>query len=260
MNALVIEDETVASNQLCRMIGEVAPDITVTQVLQSIEESVSWFQQNEQPDLVFMDIHLADGSAFHIFDSVSIECPIIFTTAYDQYALDAFKVNGIDYLLKPINRDDLRLAIEKYRRLRAHATDDAQHATQGPSNAELAEMLRALTSHRYKSYFLIPNADRLVPLEVSQMACIYLDNKISYAIMFDGSHHAINTPLDDIMQQLDPAYFFRANRQYIIAHNAIKDIHYWLGGKLSVKLSVETPERITISRQRASEFKEWYTA
>jgi len=255
---LIIEDEQVATQHLSRLLEEVAPDMELVATLQSVEESVEYFNNQSPVDLVFMDIHLADGLAFHIFDQVAISCPIIFTTAYDQYALDAFKVNSIDYLLKPINRDDLTRALDKLRRLTQ--TDDSADTEDSQSKLQNLIQLFQSQQRRYKSYFLIPLRDKLVPLQVSQIAYIHVDESGTRLVTFEGTAHTLDKPLDTLQSQLDPELFFRANRQFIVAHNAVKDISLWPIGKLHLTLTVPTPEKIIVSRARASEFKEWYTA
>ena len=251
MNAVIIEDEQIAAQNLERLLCETSPNTNIVAKLQSVEESIEFFSSDNAVDVVFMDIHLADGLSFSIFDSVSITAPIIFTTAYDQYALDAFKVNSIDYLLKPINKDDLTRAMQKLHKLEDKTTGKV------PENIEtLIEMMRR---PRYKSFFLIPVLDKLVPLNVNDIAYIYRDDKMSRAVTFNGQSHSLDKPLDAIFTQLDPTKFFRANRQYIIAHSAVKDITMWPLSKLHVSLNVETPEKIIVSRARVSEFKDWYT-
>ncbi|MDR1781128.1 MAG: LytTR family DNA-binding domain-containing protein [Tannerella sp.] len=251
MKAIIIEDEIVASKALQILINEVDASIEIQAVLQSIEESVEWFRTSGMPDLAFMDIHLADGSSFAIFDEVSVSCPVIFITAYDEYALKAFQVNSIDYLLKPINRKDLERAIDKYRNLVSHPDENNKLIN------KLMESLRQ-SGANYKSYFLVPEKDKLIPLPVRDIAYIYVDTKMVKAITFAGRTYYMDSVLDDLMQQLDPSLFFRANRQFIIAHKAVKDISLWFGSKLSVNLTVATPERIIVSKARATEFKKWF--
>ena len=251
-NILIIEDEIVAAQHLQRTLAQLSPQFNVLAVIQSIEESVEYFSNSTSssadpyPDLCFMDIHLADGLAFHIFDQVNITCPIIFTTAYDQYALQAFKVNSIDYLLKPIGLDDLRRALDKLENL-----------TSPPPPVPAAAL--ASSFKHYRSHFLIPHLDKLVPVEISQIACLYIEDKLTRVLLLGGQQHTIDKPLDLIMEQLDPALFFRANRQYIVAHRAIKEISVWPIGKLALTLAVPTPDRIIISKARVPEFKTWYT-
>jgi two-component system LytT family response regulator len=212
---------------------------------------VEWFQTSSPPDLVFMDIHLADGSAFNIFERITIPCPIIFTTAYDEYALKAFEVNSIDYLLKPINKKDLARAIDKYKNFSFHPGNNRDLI-----NKLLVSIKQNTVS--YKSYFLVPEKDKLIPLATHDIAYIYIDAKMVKAVTFGERVYYMDTVLEDLMRQLDPKLFFRANRQYIIAHKAVKDISLWFGSKLSVNLNVAATERIIVSKVRVGEFKKWF--
>jgi two-component system, LytTR family, response regulator LytT len=252
MKALIIEDELVAGQNLQRLISQVADDIQVIAVLQSVEESIEWFSLNTGPDVVFLDIHLADGSAFSIFEKVRISCPVIFTTAYDEYALKAFEVNSVDYLLKPINLKNLERAVLKLRSLLTAKTD----------NAELiSNMLAAFRQTKivYKSNFLIPYKDKFIPLAIHKIACFYSENKMVKIVTEDNQIYNMDSSLEDIYIQLDPAQFYRANRQYIVSHKDIKDISVWFGSKVSINLNVAVPEKIIVSKARVSEFKTWYT-
>lgn len=249
MNVLIIEDELVAAQQLQRLLAAADPELVVLAVLQSIEESVEYFTEHAAPELVFMDIHLADGSSFGIFDQVKVDCPIIFTTAYDQYAMQAFKVNSIDYLLKPIDASDLARALEKYRRLASPAQGDM---------SALMQMMKQ-QYRQYKSYFLIPAGDRLLPLSVADIAYIWLDNKVARIATIDNRSFALDKPLDVLMEQLDPALFYRVNRQFIVAHDAITDIGFWLLGKLKLNLCVATPDNIIVPKAKVPDFKLWFS-
>ncbi|HEY5499724.1 MAG TPA: LytTR family DNA-binding domain-containing protein [Bacteroidales bacterium] len=252
MKAVVIEDELVASQNLQRLIIQTNEDIQVIAVLQTVEESVEWFTLNTPPDLVFMDIHLADGSAFSIFEKVKINCPIIFTTAYDEYALKAFEVNSIDYLLKPINTKTLERAIGKWRNLRATNEDQTD---------VISAMLSSLkqTKEVYKSHFLIPYKDKFIPLSVDTIACFYTENKMAKIVTVDNQTYTMDSTLEELFVQLNPSQFFRANRQYIVSHKAIKDLSTWFGSKLAINLLVPVPDKIIVSKARVSEFKAWYT-
>ena len=252
MKAIIIEDESVAAQALRSLVQELHPEMEMVAVLQTIEESVEWFEENPMPELVFMDIHLADGSSFAIFDKVDITCPIIFTTAYDEYALKAFEVNSIDYLLKPINKADLERALNKLQHLTAASRDQEKASLEGL----LAQMGGA--KKKYKTCFLLPERDKLIPLAVSNIAYVYIDTKTVKAIAMDGHTYYLNQTLDDIMAQLDPEQFFRANRQFIISRNAVKDLSVWFGNKLAVNLNVPVPEKIIVSKARVGEFKTWF--
>ena len=253
MKTVIIEDEKIAAQSLKSVINQLDASIEVLAILQTVEDSVEWLTNNPQPDLLFVDIHLADGSSFSIFDKVKVKCPIIFTTAYDEYALKAFEVNSIDYLLKPINKDDLQRALNKYKNLK------------GQSDAiDYMSVVSQLLAHanavnNYKEYFLVPERDKLIPLATKDIAFIYIDLKLIKAVTYSGKIYYMNQNLDELMSQLNPKKFFRANRQYIIAHEAVKDVSIWFGNKISINLTVPTEEKIIVSKARVSEFKNWYS-
>ena len=250
MKALIIEDEIMAAKTLKKLLGEVSPDTEVIGVLESIEDSVDWISQHPMPDLIFMDIHLADGTSFTIFDRVTVTCPVIFTTAYDEYALKAFEVNSIDYLLKPINKEALERAIGKYHNISSNSLGQKQ----------LDVLLKQLGAKpKYKSCFLLPERDKLVPLPTSEIAYAYIDTKTVKLVTFDNKTFYMNHTLDDVMSELDPHEFFRANRQFVVARSSIKDVSVWFGNKLAINLFVETPEKIVVSKARVAEFKTWFT-
>ena len=253
MKAVIVEDEHIAAQNLQRMLTTLSPDMEVIAVLQSVEESIEWFMLHPVPDLVFMDIHLADGSSFSIFEKIEISCPVIFTTAYDEYALKAFEVNSIDYLLKPINLKNLERAMTKFRNL--------QPVDKNIESDAVTRLLASfmLNKESYKSNFLIPHKDKLIPLATDKIACFYTGNKSVNILTLDNKTFGLDATLDDLYTQLDPARFFRANRQYIVAHKAIEDISIWFGSKISVNLVVSAPERIIVSKARVSDFKTWYT-
>lgn len=247
MRVVIIEDETAAARNLQAIIKKVLPDAEVLAMLESIEDSVEWFGANNTPDLLFMDIHLADGEAFRIFDRTDISCPIIFTTAYDEYALEAFKVNSIDYLLKPIKEAEIQRAIEKLQRL--SKTELAK------KREDIAEMAR---NRDEQKVFLIPIRDKIVPLKIEDVAFFYTADEKVRAFDFSGSSYPMDRSLDKLLRILSETDFFRANRQFIVARNAIADITVWFGSRLSLNLRVKAPERIVISKDRVPEFKRWF--
>jgi two-component system LytT family response regulator len=249
MKALVIEDEVLASKHLQLVLDE-AGDISVIAVLESVRETVKWFGKNPQPDIVFMDIHLSDGSAFEIFNQIRITCPIVFTTAYDEYALKAFKVNSIDYLLKPIEVTDVKDALRKLKEL--SGSDNMQTAV----NNLIASFKRGT---KYKSHFLISvKGDKFIPVQSDDLACFYVDSGTIKALTFEGKSYNLDFTLDELTDLLDPALFFRANRQYLISRKSIKDIDLWFNSRLSVNLKVTVPDKIVISRGRIQEFRRWF--
>lgn len=244
MKVLIIEDETAAAQNLQAILREIDPSIQVLEVLESIEESADWLRSNPQPDLLFMDIHLADGESFRILDRVDITAPVIFTTAYDQYALEAFRLCSIDYLLKPIAVDDVKRALEKLQRLTGN-----ERTSYTPRIKQAVK--------EYEETFLIHQRDKIIPLHRDQIAFCYTANERVMAYDFQGESYPIDRTLETLQAQLPASDFFRANRQFIISRRAVQEITVWFGSRLSLSLTVETPERIIISKARVPEFKAW---
>lgn len=252
MKALIIEDEIMAAQSLQKLLGEVSPETEIIAVLETIEDTVAWLEENPMPDFMFMDIHLADGSSFAIFDRVDITCPVIFTTAYDEYALKAFEVNSIDYLLKPISKEALGRAMRKYHLVGQRMQND------NLSNYE-ALLEQLIGKKHYKRCFLLPERDKLIPLSSSDIAYAYIDTKMVKLVSMSGKSYYMSQTLDDLLTQLDPQTFFRANRQFIISRDAVKDVSIWFGNKLAINLIMETPEKIVVSKARVAEFKHWFS-
>ena len=248
MKALLIEDETAAARNLAAVLREVAPGVQIVATLESVAESIEWLRSNPQPDLLFMDIHLADGDSFRIFGAVEVTAPVIFTTAYDRYALEAFKVSSIDYLLKPINADDVRRALEKLRRL-----------TSG-ERLDYGSRVRSLAAQRQEEVFLVRVRDRIIPLQRDRIAYCYTSNEKVTACDFDGETYPLDKTLEALQALLPERDFFRANRQFIVARRAVKEIAVWFGSRLTLHLTVDTPERIVISKARVPEVKTWLRA
>jgi two-component system, LytTR family, response regulator LytT len=246
MKALIVEDEIAAQRNLISVLTEVAPYITVIGITDTVSDTIEWLRSNPKPDVIFMDIHLADGHSFHIFDAVEVTTPIIFTTAYDQYALEAFKLNSIEYLLKPIKANDLTHALNKLTTL---------------TNQELVEQLKRLTTATVTpgstKLFLIPFKSKLIPLSVDDVCFFYTTNEHVQVTTLNGQTYPMDKSLDTIMATLSSSDFYRANRQFIVARRAIKDIDVWFGNRLSVNLVQKTPERVIISKNRVAEFKIW---
>ena len=250
MKVLIIEDETAASEDLIAILHEIDEDIEVLDVLESVKQTVRWLRANPAPDLIFMDIHLSDGSAFTLFQEIEVETPIIFTTAYNQYAIDAFNVNSIDYLLKPIKISDMTRALEKFRRL--------------TSNDVMAYLQRVVSlgkthTEGYVSSLLVPVCDKLVPVDVNNVVCIYNTDHKTQIILSDGRNISYGKSLDAIMLSLNPMKFYRANKQYIVSRSYIKDIVIWYDNRLLVNMKLELPEPLYVSKNKASEFKNWMT-
>lgn len=250
MNVLIIEDETAAAVNLKAILRSVVPDCNVINILESVEESVEYFNDKSQPspDLVFMDIHLADGESFRIFDSVDIQVPIIFTTAYDEYALRAFKVNSIDYILKPIKEEDLRHAIDKFTRLGGIERNEYKSRV---------DTMIEKSKRDNQRVFLVHYKDKIIPLSIDDVAFFYTSNEKVAAHTYAGERYIIDRTLEVLQSTLPEDEFFRANRQFIVARKAVKDIAVWFGSRLALNLTLDTPEKIIISKARVPEFKQW---
>ena len=253
MKAVIIEDEKIAADLLRNLINQLDENIEVVTTLQTVEDSIEWLENNQHPDIMFVDIHLADGSSFSIFEKTEVRCPIVFTTAYNEYALKAFEVNSIDYLLKPINKDDLQRALNKYKNLKGDNKDLDYKKF-------VSRFLNEGNVNNYKEYFLVPERDKLIPLAAKDIAYIYIDLKLIKAVTFSGKVYYLNQNLDEMMNQLNPKNFFRANRQYIVAHESIKDVSMWFGNKISLNLTLPTEEKIIVSKARVAEFKNWFVS
>ena len=250
MKVLIIEDETAASENLIAMLQEIDGEIEVLKVLESVQQTVRWLSSNPAPDLIFMDIHLSDGSAFTLFQEIDVTVPIVFTTAYDQYALEAFTVNSIDYLLKPIKTSELERALDKFKRW---TSNDVMDYLQ-----RMMKMKPASTSE-YTSSLLVPVKDRLVPVSMDDVACIYSTDRKTQIYTKSGQMMLYNRSLDSIIVGLNPSRFFRANKQYIVARDCVKDIVVWFDSRLLVNMPIELPEPLFVSKNKAAEFKNWMT-
>jgi two-component system response regulator LytT len=247
MTTIIIEDEKPAARMLQRKLEKL--DIPVQVMLHSVREAVEWFQQNPHPDLIFLDIQLSDGLSFEIFEKVSIQSPIIFTTAYDEYALRAFKLNSIDYLLKPIDEDDLEVAVEKYRKLIS------------PKPAIDMQMIRQLfTSSKapeYKKRFSIKVGDHIKVIPIEDVELFYSEFKGTFLFTTEGRNYLLDTTLESLEKELEPAQFFRVSRKFIIANTALKDIVVYSNSRLKLNLKTYNKEEIIVSRERVGDFKEW---
>ncbi|MEJ2005054.1 MAG: LytTR family DNA-binding domain-containing protein [Cyclobacteriaceae bacterium] len=248
MKVLIVEDEHASARNLQDILMDIG-QIEVIDVLDSIEDSVDWFSSNAEPDVLFLDIHLADGSSFEIFNQVDIACPIIFTTAYDEHALEAFQVNSVSYLLKPIKQLDVEEALDKLRLL------------QGKSSwmDEIRELKRILyQKQQYKSHLLVSlKDDKLLPLSVEQIAYINIEEGVVKIHTHEGKRYFPDSNLDELASMLDPTDFYRANRQYIISRRALKDVDAWFNHRLAVNLKLPVEDRIIVSKARVSDFKNW---
>jgi len=247
MRALIVEDEAMARRNLIRMLSENFPDIEVVGYTSSILETVAWLQANTC-DVIFMDVELSDGNCFEIFRQVNIQSKVVMTTAYDSYAIKAFEVNSIDYLLKPIELTALQRAVERCR-----------NASQKTDVAKVLEALskpKEETAH-YKERFLVRFNDRIVPVDTKSVAYFFSKNKYTCLMTFEGQEYVLNPSLDDIENELDPKEFFRVSRSFIIAKRSVQSITKILGGRLKITATPPSEEGIEVSRARVDDFLEW---
>lgn len=258
MNVVIIEDEKAAVRNLAAILVELNADIKIIKTLDSINGTIEWFSANPMPELIFMDIHLADGSAFEIFEHLHITCPIIFTTAYDEYALRAFKVNSIDYLLKPIDRMDVQKALRKFEEL--YQSSSLPHTFHDSTLEQLIRSLRK--KENYRTHFLIPmKGDKLFPVAICSILYFYIKDAQVKAALNDGGEYPISQTLDELADSIDPNRFFRVNRQFLISREAIRDIDLWFNSRLSINLkNAPGTDKILVSKVKVAEFKEWFSS
>ncbi len=249
MKILIIEDEKPAADRLIKMIADLEPSAEILETLVSIKSSVEWFAKHPVPDLVMMDIHLADGQSFEIFSRVEITAPVIFTTAYDEHALDAFKVNSIDYLLKPIKTEDLARAFEKVKRLTSF-------------NPRQLEMMISKLTGRQKDFqkrMVIRFGDTIKMIDIAEVSYFYTEDKINYLCTTGNLRYPIDYNLDELENLLNPEQFFRINRQFIINIKAIDKMLAWSKSRVKVVLNPPTSEDTIVSTERSPYFKDWLT-
>lgn len=248
MNTIIIEDETLAAQRLNDLINTYDPGIQVKAHLDSIEASIEWLQNNPQPNLIFMDIQLGDGLSFSIFSQITISSPVIFTTAFDQYTLRAFKVNSIDYLLKPIKQSELNQALDKYKSL---------HPVVTPNQRIFEDMLKIIQGNHFKQRFLIKQGKDLLYIPVEDILVFYSEDGHSFLKTRNQSRYLLDYTLDQIEEMIDPTGFFRINRKCIIHLDSIRKIQPYFSGRLSLELDPACPQNMTVSRDRVADFKEW---
>jgi len=245
MKVIILEDEKRAAHLLERLLAKIAPHMSVVAKLESIRDGVKYLQNNPEPDLIFSDIQLADGLSFEIYNQVSVSCPIIFTTAYDHYAIEAFKTNGIDYLLKPIEEERLTQAIEK-----------AKHFSPGLALEKLLSVTNQASAKSYKSRFMVKVGDKIKSIPVEEIMVFY-SQKASFILTVDKHTYCIDYTLDQLEPMLDPETYFRINRKYIVSINACTHILAWSNSRLRLKIEGTDDPDIIVARERVQEFKNW---
>lgn len=250
MRTIIIEDEKPSARRLERMLTKL--QVPVQQLLHSVNGSIKWLLENEQPDLIFLDIQLSDGLSFEIFEEVDIESAIIFTTAYDEYALKAFKLNSVDYLLKPIDEEELETALKKFQTKFTNANEVTANLS------ELKKLLGAETSSKnYKKRFTVKVGQHLKMFPVEEIECFYSENKGTYLHTKNNRSYLLETTLENLEEELNPEKFFRVSRKFFVSINAIEDMVNYTNSRLKVKLNHFNEQEIIVARERVKDFKEW---
>lgn len=251
LRILLIEDEEPAAKRLEKMIREAEPQADILAVIASASSAISWFAANEEPDLIFSDIQLADGTSFDVFREVNVKCPVIFVTAYDQYAIDAFKLNSVDYLLKPLKKDELTAALEKYR-----TTRPSPAATPA---LDIQKLLQAYSPQApvYKTRFIVRYGDHIKTIPTEEAAYFYTEDKVNFITTFEGRRYAIDMNLDQLETALDPKLFFRINRQFIVSIRSIAEMFAYTKGRVLIKLNPAAKQETIVSTELSAEFKSW---
>lgn len=249
MNITIIEDELRTAKSLETIIKELKPVARITGPYQSVEEAVEALSTGPQPDLIFMDIQLADGLSFEIFKSVKIDCPVVFCTAFDEYSLEAFRSNGVDYILKPFSKADIAAALQK--------VDELKNFFQQKSTGDLESLLSRLSPAHTKTSFLVFKNQKYTTVQTDSIAFFYIRNESTSIMTFDGQDYTLDRSLDSVTAAVSAKQFFRVNRQYLVNFKAIKEVEHYFLRKLYVKLVVETPEKLLINKEKSHSFLNW---
>ncbi len=249
MNVLIIEDEEPAANRLKKMVTELEPETNVLENIVSVRSAIDWFKNNPVPDLVFSDIQLSDGLSFEIFKSVDVQCPVIFITAFDEYAIDAFKVNSIDYLLKPIKREDLQVSLEKFKKL----------TTKAAPALDITKVMEVFTAPKsgYKTRFIVRYGEHIKTIKIEEVAYFYTEDKINFLTTNEARRYTIDYNLDNLESMLDPKIFIRINRQFIISIHAISEMFTYSKSRVLIKLNPPCKHETIVSTERSGDFKLW---
>jgi len=247
MTILIFEDENLAAEKLKNTLLEIDPAFEIIGTLRSVESAAEWLLQNAAPDLIISDIKLLDGLSFEIFQQVKVNVPVIFTTAYDQFAIRAFEVNSVDYLLKPVQKDKLALSLQKFQERKGTA----------PLPYEAVLKMLQTARPEFKSRFMVRIGQRITAIPVEDIAYFFSESKLTYIVTDDNRRYPFDLPLDEIDQQLNPKSFFKINRQYIVSFGSIAGIHPYFKGRIKLKLAPDQPDEIIVSSETTPAFKKW---
>jgi two-component system, LytTR family, response regulator LytT len=251
MKLLIVEDEELAAKKLQKILAAVDPSILVAGVTDSIKTTVEWLQENPQPDLILMDIELCDGQSFEIFNLTEVKSPVIFTTSYDEFALKAFKVNSLDYLLKPVQKDELEVALKKFHKLKGSQQSDMN------IDQLVKELQSKLKPVSYRKRFLVKHAQKLISMEVGDIAYFYSDGRLNFFKTTDNKKFVVDYTMDELEEMLDPERYFRISRSFYVSINSVDKIDDYFGNRLILALKPAVDKEALVSREKVTEFKNW---
>ncbi|MBK9981793.1 MAG: response regulator transcription factor [Saprospiraceae bacterium] len=255
MEIFIVEDEELAVKKLQKTLQAIDPDLHVAGTADSIASAVEWLKGHTQPDLILMDIELADGQSFEIFNLIEVKSPVIFTTSYDEFALKAFKVNSVDYLLKPVQKDELENALSKFRSMKKVYADKKQ---EDPQFSTLVKELQQTLQHKeYRQRFLVKHLQKMVSIEVDRIAYFFSDDRLSFFKTADDKKYVVDYTIDEIENMLDPNQFFRINRAFLVSIKSIDQINDYFGNRLKLNLKPTIDKEALVSREKVTPFKEW---
>jgi len=251
MQILIVEDEELAVKKLQKTLLSVHESARVTGVTDSIKSTVEWLQDNPAPDLILMDIELADGQSFEIFNLTEVKSPVIFTTSYDEYALKAFKVNSVDYLLKPIQKEELQAALNKFQKIKGNGSNDIN------MDVLIKELQQKLQPKEYRKRFLVKHGQKLVSVEIDEIAYFYSDGRLNFFKTYDNRKFVVDYTMDELEDMLEPVKYFRISRSFYVAANCIDKIDDYFGNRLILQLKPAVDKEALVSREKVTEFKKW---
>ncbi len=255
MNILIVEDEELAVKKLQKTLAAIDSTAEVVGMTDSIKSTVEWLQENAAPDLILMDIELCDGQSFEIFNLTEVKSPVIFTTSYDEYALKAFKVNSVDYLLKPIQKEELQAALNKFKQVKSYNSTEAKAGISIDSLVK--ELQQKLQPKEYRKRFLVKHAQKLVSIEVDDIAYFYSDGRLNFFKSTDNKKYVVDYTMDELEEMLDPEKYFRISRSFYVSIDSVDQIHDYFGNRLILYLKPTVDKEALVSREKVTEFKKW---
>src|SRR5215213_1037629 len=256
MKILIVEDEELAVKKLKKTLFSVDESATIVGEADSIKGTVNWLQNNPSPDLILMDIELADGQSFEVFNHVQVKSPVIFITSYDEYALKAFKVNSVDYLLKPVQKEDLQAALEKYRQMKKIYTSETENSSVS-LDLLVKQLQQKLQTKEFRKRFLVKHGQKLVSVEIDEIAYFFSDGRLNFFKTYDNRKFVVDYTMDELEEMLDPDKWFRISRSFFVSVNSVEQIHDYFGNRLILHLKPDSEKEAIVSREKVSDFKNW---